>query len=422
MKLITALLLALTLLPGSTVLRAQSIEVSGCPGAEPGSFAAGSPITFRWVEAVADALTTASVPRCASITLSADGVSGKPPLAVSWTLGDGSTAASNPATMSTANLAPGAHLATFRVSNAHGTAVRQVSFVVERLGFAVAPSFANRGDNTVAFTANTLGATEWQWDWGDGTSTGWLAGCAGYSPQKQYAGSGVYTVRVRARNCRDPLAETSFSIHATPDLQPRVTRFEAQACPLGFCIFPVGLPILFAQAFNGSPTAYRYDWNGDGTVDQVATQPVPSYVYPVAGFYQPTVSIVGGPFTHSLAHERPIFIQLDDFQTRPSPPAGLSATLVGYQISTPQTTPGVPPSPPVVVPLYQLTWNDTSSTETGFALYQSVAGGPFLVLGAYGPNTTASPHLPLTGPRSFRVTAFNPGGESLPSPAVELAP
>lgn len=418
----TTLLLAFALLPAAAALQAQSIEISGCPGPEPGSFAAGAPITFRWVEAAADALTTASVPRCASIVLTADGVSGKPPLAVSWTLDDGSTAAVNPATMSTANLAPGSHTATFRVSNAHGTAVRQVSFVVERLGFAVAPSFSNRGDNTVAFTANTLGATEWQWDWGDGTSTGWLAGCAGYNPQKHYAGSGVYTVRVRARNCRDPHLETSFQVHATPDLQPRVTRFEAQACPLGFCIFPVGLPVLFAQTFNGSPTSYRYDWNGDGTVDQIASQPVPSHVYSAPGFYLPSVSIVGGPFTHSLAHQRPIYVQLDHTQTRPSPPAALAATLVGYQILTPQTTPGVPPPPPIVVPLYQLTWTDTSSTETGFALYQSEAGGSYAVIGAYGPNTTASPHLPLSGPWSFRVTAFNSGGESLPSASIHLVP
>jgi hypothetical protein len=44
----------------------------------------------------------------------------------------------------------------------------------------------------------------------------------------------------------------------------------------------------------------------------------------------------------------------------------------------------VPPTPPTVVPLYQLNWIDTSATESGFALYQSEAGGPFLVLGAYG--------------------------------------
>jgi hypothetical protein len=53
--------------------------------------------------------------------------------------------------------------------------------------------------------------------------------------------------------------------------------------------------------------------------------------------------------------------------------------------------------PPVVVPLYQLTWDDTSTTESGFALYQSQAGGPFVVLGAYGPNTTSSPPLPVSG-------------------------
>jgi PKD repeat protein len=421
MKLTKVLLFALALLSGR-FLQAQSIEISGCPGPEPGTFAAGAPITFRWAEAAADALTAVSVPRCAGLTFTAQGVTGRPPLALSWSLSDGTTATTNPATLTTANLLPGSHLATFRASNAFGTVTRQVSFIVERLGFAVAPTYSNLGDNTVAFAANTLGATEWQWDWGDGTGTAWLAGCAGSRPQKHYAASGVYTVRVRARNCRDPLIETSFSVHATPDLQPRVTRFEAQACPLGFCIFPVGLPILFAQTFNGNPSSYRYDWNGDGTVDQVSPQPVLSHVYPAAGFYQPTVSIVGGPFTHSLTHERPIFVQLDDTQTRPSSPAGLAATLVGYQIATAQTTPGVPPPPPVVVPLYQLTWTDTSSTETGFALYQSQAGGPYVVIGAYGPNTSASPNLPVEGPRSYRVTAFNSGGESLPSATVSVVP
>jgi PKD repeat protein len=414
----TALLLALAVVAPSMRLTAQSIETSGCPGPQPGTFAAGAPLTFRWVEPGVDALTTVSVPRCADIVLTATDVAGQPPLTVSWMLDDGTTAATNPATLGTANLAPGSHTATFQVSNAHGVATKQTSFVVERLGFALPPIYSNLGDNTVAFAANTLGAIEWQWVWGDGTSTPWLALCAGYSPQKHYAASGTYTVRVRARNCRDPYIETSFPVTATVDLQPRVTRFEAQACPLGFCIFPAGLPVVFTQTFTGTPGSYRYDWTGDGVIDQVSSVPVPSHIYAAPGLYLPSLTIVGGPFTHALVHQRPIYVQLDDSQTRPSPPTGLTATLVGYQIEQPQTTPGVPSQPPTVVPLYQLNWMDASATESGFALYQSEAGGPFVVIGAYGPNTTTSPHLPVPGPRSFRMTAFNSGGESLPSASV----
>lgn len=68
----------------------------------------------------------------------------------------------------------------------------------------------------------------------------------------------------------------------TQNLAPRVLTFLA-ACPFGFCIFPAGTPILFQQTFAGTPTAYRYDWNGDGSFEQVSATPVPSHAYPAAG-------------------------------------------------------------------------------------------------------------------------------------------
>jgi PKD repeat protein len=418
--LVLALLAALAL--GLAPLHAQEITVSGnCPLAER-TFAVGDTLTFSYQQPLAELLDYApSYLPCQDATFTANGVTGKPPLTLSWLL-DGTTSYSgNPLTLNTATIPAGSHTLTFRATNAYGTATKSVPFSVQPLSFLLAPAYENLGANTARFQANTSGATEWRWTWGDGTSTGWLAGCAGYAPTRQYAAPGTYTVQVSARNCRDAAIQQNFAVTVTQTLAARVLTFLA-ACPYTFCIFDAGTPIRFDQTFAGAPTVYRYDWNGDGAFEQVSSTPVTSHTYPASGLFTPRLQVADAATTHTLDHQGgAIFIQ-DPLPTPPpAAPTGLTLDVVGQEYAPPT----VPPPTDVfqlLALIVRLRWTDQASDETGFNVYQSVDGGADQLLAVLPRDTVSSANFRTAAGHlyRFRVTAYGPGGESQPTTPVTM--
>ena len=304
----TALVFLPVLLAASGPSRAADLQVSvtgTCPAATPNTFYAGSQVTLRADMSSALPSSSPSYPPCQVLTWTANDVKGKPPIALTWRTDTGISLAGNPVQLNTAQLPAGLHTLTLTARNGYGSASLSSSFSVEPLAFTAPPSVSYLAAYQVAFQASTTGATEWQWDWGDGTSTPWAGGCSALAPAKTYAGPGPYTVTLRARNCRDPQIETRFTISPVLLLPPRVLQFAARNCPAGFCIFPPGVPILFDQAFEGEPTAYRYDWNGDGVFEETSSAPVTSHAF-ASGFYQPVVQVQRGTLTFTYRHLLPI--------------------------------------------------------------------------------------------------------------------
>ncbi len=403
-------------------LSAQEIAVSGnCPLAE-NTFAVGDTLTFTATSPpLADFLDTApSYLPCERPTFTANGLTGKPPLTLTWLLDNRTSFSVNPLTLDTATIPAGSHTLTARLTNAHGAATRAVPFSVQPLAFLLPPTHDNLGSNTARLRANTSGATEWRWVWGDGTSTAWLAGCPGYAPTKQYARPGTYSVQLFARNCRDAAIQTVFPVTVTQTLAARVLSFLA-ACPFTFCIFPANTPIRFDQTFAGAPTVYRYDWNGDGVFEQISPVPVTSHAYPAPGLYTPRVQVADATATSTLDHQGgPIFIETPD-PVPPAGPTGLAVDVVGQEFA-PQTVP--PPTDvfQLLALILRLRWSDRSTDETGFNVYQSVNGGPDQLLAVLPAGAVATANFRTAAGHlyRFRVTAFGPGGESAPSPSVSM--
>lgn len=268
-----ALVLLLTLAPG------------------PDGLAGGVPPCGEGVRAASELFPT--YPPCFEVTLEAE-VSGRPPLEVTWTLPDGGTLTGNPVALDTGLLPTGFSEILLEVSNDAGTVSSSVALAVEPLRFSPGPSFTVLDGTTVAAEAQTTGATQWRWSWGDGTGTGWLSGCEGYAPTHTYPAPGTYAVRVEARSCREgPLAAT-----ATLDLgggtAPLVERFEV-VCPTApFCSFEAGVPVPFDVVVSGTVDAYLYDWDGDGSDEEVVASPVFEHVFSTAGFFIPRLTVVSG--------------------------------------------------------------------------------------------------------------------------------
>jgi hypothetical protein len=69
-----------------------------------------------------------------------------------------------------------------------------------------------------------------------------------------------------------------------------------------------------------------------------------------------------------------------------------------------------------------LEWNDNSNNEAGFRIEYRINGGPWTILGSVGSNVTTYGPFSFDPPDiySFRVYAYNTGGNSAPTNIVEL--
>jgi hypothetical protein len=254
-----------------------------------------------------------TVPPCTEVTLTAEGISGKLPLDFTWKTDDGRTWTGNPVTLNTADLSTGLTTVTLEVTNAWGQAIEATHLHVPRLAgplSAPIPDDAPSPDLTVALLATADGAYEWSWDFGDGTVTPWQVPC-GHTTSTAvhtYSAPGTYAVVAYARNCRaGTVASEPLLISVGDPDAIRLLAFQAQGCSESFCVFPAGTPIPFTVLTNAPPDRYLYDWDGNGTIDQITTSPA-THAYPTFGVYSPTLTVERGSATDTLVHPALILI------------------------------------------------------------------------------------------------------------------
>ena len=163
-------------------------------------------------------LGLASYPPCVDLELSADVSGGKPPFTYTWILPSGEQLTGSPAVLDTEKLAPGTNTIVLAVDNENGTDMAELEVEIEPLEFALLPAWALTipGGREVRFAANTRGATEWRWHWGDGTTSDWHSGCDGSAPTHTYPAEGLYVAWIEARNCLTtllpPLLSSAFVV------------------------------------------------------------------------------------------------------------------------------------------------------------------------------------------------------------------
>ena len=148
---------------------------------------------------------------CQPVTLTATGVTGQPTLGYSWAVKDSGNnsvpASSTTGTLNwaTTGLQAGAYTATVTVTNGAGTASKSVPVTLGALqplafnGANGAPTNDSFLSGTVKFHANATGATEWNWDFGDGQGfRGWTSDpVTGPDPTVVYTSIGPKLVTVK---------------------------------------------------------------------------------------------------------------------------------------------------------------------------------------------------------------------------------
>jgi len=119
--------------------------------------------------------------------------------------------------------------------------------------------------------------------------------------------------------------------------QPRPTRFELGA---HLASYPTGLPLPVALSYEGGhASSFEYDWDGNGSFEEVSPVPVASHTYTRTGLFRPSVRLRQGG-VRSLAAETAVTITAPNFFLTPARPSGVTARFLHQVDPTPADPPG----------------------------------------------------------------------------------
>lgn len=290
---------------------------------------------------------------CQPITFAAVGATGRPALTYGWTITrDGVTApvktgGGSPFTWSDTNTAtPGSHTASVEVTNGLGQkTTKQAVFTLNALptlpaggGFAPTCTNCTAGSppsGTVNLEVNVPGATEWCWDFGDGTTFptgcvsggGTVFGAFSNDPVNGPKATHVYTtvgskaIKVYVRNCVEAARAGSLSVNIT-QTEPLTSSFRALGVTcngLGCFGASTNQPVTFEDNSTGAES-WEFDWNGNGfggADDQTVTASAFTVVdgkrqikhtYTTASTYLPQLRVRRGAEVSDAFVHRPISV------------------------------------------------------------------------------------------------------------------
>ncbi len=236
---------------------------------------------------------------------------------------------------------------------------------------------------TVTFAGTATGGVpaSWLWSFGDG-STSTLQN----PPVKTYATPGNYTVTLTVSDG----VGTGTASQVLHVYSPPVASFTKSAVG-GFA----PLSVSFADTSTGNPVTWLWSF-GDGTTSTLQNPPTKTYA-------------TAGTFTITLT------------VTNPAGQASTSQTVaVGSALAAPTALGATSTSATLV----NLTWTDSSTTETAFVVERSTGGGAFATVGTPNSTTTnttgtqvAYTDTTVVGGTTYtyRVRARNTLGDSVPS-------
>jgi PKD repeat protein len=248
--------------------------------------------------------------QCQTVTFAGQGAQGKPPLTYAFELKDPtgtSVVKSQTGSASTmswqtgAGTAAGVYPVTLELQNLLGSAQASGSVTLQALpslpgAGSFAPTNDPFGNNVVQLHVSAPGATEWKWDFDDGTVTSWTSDAtSGPNPTHTFTATGTYDVSVQVRNCVEGPVTSGVLTVEIANLEPLVPRFQAQGCAFGFCIFEPNKSVGFVDSTAGEPDTWEYDWNGDGTYEDGSNAvPRTSHTYATEGTFQPKLRVWRG--------------------------------------------------------------------------------------------------------------------------------
>ncbi|HEX6903193.1 MAG TPA: PKD domain-containing protein [Thermoanaerobaculia bacterium] len=388
---------------------------------------------------------------CQAVSLGATGATGQAPLGYSWVVKSDATnlpvpvnnASTSTPTLNTVGLQSGSYTATLTLSNGVGSASKSTTFNLAALT-PLAFSGANGAPENDAFTAGTVkfharsvGATEWNWDFGDGQGfRGWSDATSNADPTVSYLTPGTKTVQVKIRNCvQAEIASATLQINVT-QTTPLQASFQATLfCQFGQCFGTAGEPITFTDSSTGAEL-YDYDWNHTGQsaancnfTDANHTSAVATHTYSTPGVFSPCLRVrrgaseqsvtvhgainVGsagggpGPTNPSISVSGPSAGNLNQSYTFSATPSNCTANSTGWNWNTGGGSVSGDANGSTVTVSWSTTGSKTvSATNTGCSGAQGVRN---ISITDPGNNGGGNPNGPLQAAFTFTPSAPKPG-------------
>lgn len=299
---------------------------------------------------------------CQPVTFTANDATGRSPLTFSWEVLDSQdlvvhgpiTPAENPSELvwqTEPSLLSGNYRARVTVTG-EGASDPKISPGVQISSLPNLPatgSFQPTHDDfiagTVDFHVSVPGATEWKWDFGDGTSTDWLSDpIEGPNPTHEYEEVGTYLVTVQVRNCTNPNSPATSAAHTVviDSIVELRAEFDAHLGCINFggllvCGAAVGDAIPFEDLSSGAET-WEYDWDGNGSFeDGPLSQPRTSHTYNTTGQFFPKLRVkrANGSEVSTYTLPKRIDVSNGNNPPPPPPPSNPSITISGPSVGSP---------------------------------------------------------------------------------------
>jgi large repetitive protein len=218
-----------------------------------------------------------------NVSFDASGSTASGPATYKWDFGDGSIAEGMQA--SHAYEKAGSYRVRLWIDDGKGTQCSAASCgtvvnVAERVSVALEGPEASCTGRTVSFRANGVGASNYRWDFGDGTVSE-----SGSSVSHSYQKGGTYTVSVTADNgkgfsCSTASDSTSVKINSTPI----ASAGENVACCVGQS---TSFDASASSDPDGDALSYHWDFGDGATSDEKST----THVYEKSGNYRVVVTV-----------------------------------------------------------------------------------------------------------------------------------
>lgn len=320
---------------------------------------------------------------CSQISFTANGVTGNPSPSLAWevkrvpagtVVDTGGNV--NPFTWDIDPGETGTFAATATATNSAGSNSRTSQNVtvtsLPTLAFTGpgnAPTVVSNSGGTVVFNIQAAGATEWNWNFGDGTSTGWISDpVTGPSPTHVYTSTDTYSVTVQIRNCNaGPI--TSNAVDVLVEVEPLGILSFGANCLGAVCFLSTGESVIITHTIQGSPDTYEYDWNGDGIYEDVRGAAATNHVFCSSGNPSPMLKVRrGAEPTVALSNSKLFSVTGASSCNPPAAPGGLAVAQSGSNLD--------------------LTWGNVAN-ETEYRILRSVDGTNFNFLDSVGVNTLA---------------------------------
>ena len=213
---------------------------------------------------------------CAPFVVQYDNLSSDNAETFEWTFEGGDPATSTDENPTVVYNTPGTYDVTLTAFNQNGSDVITFTdyIVIEGLPEAGFSSTTTNGA-TVLFTNESVGATSYNWDFGDGTTN------TSPDPTHTYGQIGTYLVELIATNgCGSDTITTEVTIDAV--IPSAGFDFE----PAAGCL---PLTVTFTDQSLGEPTAW--EWNFDGGSPTTSTDQNPVVIYNTPGIYDVTLIV-----------------------------------------------------------------------------------------------------------------------------------